>query len=228
MRSGDRAHDLHGAVASGEDAVHRLELGVRVARSRRGAPRPSPSRRARSGRSARSRSRSSARISGTSASGGAPAVLEQARRGAVQRDEVVRRDRGARVVERARARRRARTAAARASRASQSPRARASSVSAVTAAHAPSSCSGPRARVKVWSGWSEKRRTCGSSAASGVAPLTCATQGPGSIVERDVRDRRVRARREATSSAPSSRSSTPRSREARGDAPTRRGRDRSR
>ena len=41
-------------------------------------------------------------ISGTSASGGAPAASNRRRRGAVQRDEVVRRDRGARVVERAR------------------------------------------------------------------------------------------------------------------------------
>ena len=57
----------------------------------------------------------------------------------------------------------------------------AASSSAVTAAQAPSSCSAPRARVKVWSGWTLKRRTCGSSAASGVAPLTCAIQGPGSI-----------------------------------------------
>ena len=43
---------------------------------------------------------------------------------------------------------------------------------AVTAAHAPSSCSGPRARVNVCSGWSENRRVCGSRAESGVAPLT--------------------------------------------------------
>ena len=59
------------------------------------------------------------------------------------------------------------------------PVARASSVSAVSAAQAPSSCSGPRLRVNVWSGWSAKRRSCGSSAASGVAPLTWAIQGPG-------------------------------------------------
>ena len=52
----------------------------------------------------------------------------------------------------------------------------------VTAAYAPSSCSGPRPRTNVCSGWRPKRRTCGSSAASGVAPLTCATHGPGSIV----------------------------------------------
>src|SRR5439155_975927 len=38
------------------------------------------------------------------------------------------------------------------SRASSKPRSRASAVPAVTAAKAPSSCSGPRARVNVWRG----------------------------------------------------------------------------
>ena len=60
----------------------------------------------------------------------------------------------------------------------------ASSVSAVTAAQAPSSCSAPRRSVNVCSGWTPKRRVCGSRAASGVAPLTCATHGPGSIPPR--------------------------------------------
>jgi len=54
----------------------------------------------------------------------------------------------------------------------------ASSVSAVTAAQAPSSCSGPRAIVSVWSGWTLNRRWCGASVPSGVAPLTCAIQHP--------------------------------------------------
>ena len=120
-----------------------------------------------------------------------PPPRAASRRRAAERDEVVRRDRGARVVERAR-RSSARSNGRRPSvSASQSPRARASSVSAVTAAHAPSSCSGPRARVSVCSGWTPKRRSCGSSAASGVAPLTCATHGPGSIDRRDLGDRAV-------------------------------------
>ena len=65
--------------------------------------------------------------------------------------------------------------------ASQVPVAIASSVSPATAAQAPSSCSGPRSCVNVCSGWSEKRRAWGASAASGVPPLVCATHGPGSI-----------------------------------------------
>ena len=85
------------------------------------------------------------RISGSSASGGAPAASKSSRRGAVERDEVVRGDRGARVVER----RASASASSNGRRPSSSrelacpPRA-ASSVSAVTAAQAPSSCSGPR------------------------------------------------------------------------------------
>ena len=34
--------------------------------------------------------------------------------------------------------------------------------------------------MNVCSGWTENRRSCGSSAASGVAPLTCAIHGPRS------------------------------------------------
>ena len=45
-------------------------------------------------------------------------------------------------------------------------------LSAVTPANAPSSCSGPRRLVSVWRGCTEKRRVCGSSAASGVPPET--------------------------------------------------------
>ena len=52
--------------------------------------------------------------------------------------------------------------------ASQKPARSASGVSAVTAAQAPSSCSGPRAFENDWSGCSPKRRTWGSRAASGV------------------------------------------------------------
>ena len=63
-------------------------------------------------------------------------------------------------------------------RASQKPISRASSNSAVTAAKAPSSWSGPRLRVNVCSGCRPKRRACGASAESGVAPLTWATHGP--------------------------------------------------
>ena len=65
--------------------------------------------------------------------------------------------------------------------ASQVPVAIASSVSPATAAQAPSSCSGPRSCVNVCSGWSEKRRAWGASAASGVPPLVCAIHGPGSM-----------------------------------------------
>ena len=61
------------------------------------------------------------------------------------------------------------------------------------AAHAPSSCSGPRCRVRVCKGWTLKRRSCGSRAVSEVAPLTCATHGPmgtccATLGDRSVRD----------------------------------------
>ena len=116
---------------------------------------------------------------------------EQLAGGAAQRDQVVRCDRGARVVERAPVVVERRTAAARAPRRARSRPRAASSVSPVTAAQAPSSCSGPRSCVNVCSGCTEKRRTCGSSAASGVPPLTCATHGPGASRGRDLRDRAV-------------------------------------
>ena len=96
-------------------------------------------------------------------------------------------------------------------RASQNPTVRASSVSAVTAAKAPSSCSGPRSRVNVCSGWRPKRRRCGSSAASGVAPLTCETQGPGSIAAATSAIARSGTQR-STSSGSSAPSVRPRSR----------------
>ena len=72
-------------------------------------------------------------------------------------------------------------AEARASRRATAARSRASAVSAVTAAHAPSSCSGRARRDERLERMHRKRRACGSSAASGVAPETCATHGPGSI-----------------------------------------------
>ena len=78
-------------------------------------------------------------------------------------------------------RRRGRTARSPSVSASQQPTARASSVSAVTAPQTPSSCSAPRAFENDCSGWRPKRRTCGSSAASGVAPLTCAIHGPTGV-----------------------------------------------
>ena len=65
--------------------------------------------------------------------------------------------------------------------ASQRARASPSAVSAVIPPHAPSSCSGPRDATSVCNGWTLKRVTWGSSAASGVAPLTCASQGPAEI-----------------------------------------------
>ena len=133
------------------------------------------------------------RISGSSASGGAPAALEEERGGAMERDDVVRREDRARRGRACARSRRARTAAGRASRRASSPGGRASRPSRRSrAAQAPSSCSGPRERVNVCSGWTLKRRSCGSSAASGVAPLTCATHGPGVDRRRHVRDRRVR------------------------------------
>src|SRR6188472_1705491 len=76
------------------------------------------------------------------------------------------------------------------------------------AAQAPSSCSGPRSWVNVCSGWREKRRPCGSSAAKGVPPLTCATQGPGAIVDATSTITRSGTQRRMSSASPS-RSDTP-------------------
>ena len=66
-----------------------------------GAPRPSPSRRARPGPVSSKSFSITRRISGTSASGGAPAACDEVGGRLVERDEVARRDDGARVVERA-------------------------------------------------------------------------------------------------------------------------------
>ena len=66
---------------AGERLVEVVELGAVRRGSRRGAPRPSPSRRARSGRSARSRSRSCA----ASAARAPPAARPPTRRGATPR-----------------------------------------------------------------------------------------------------------------------------------------------
>ena len=131
-------------------------------------------------------------ISGTNASAGAPRGFEQPCRGAIDRDQIVRRDRRRRH-DRPRGRgRRSRTAAGRVSRpaSARAPRRRCSPP--VIAPHAPSSCSGPRQRVNVCSGCSPKRLTCGSSAASGVAPLTCAIHGPAGMLAGDRRDGAVR------------------------------------
>ena len=49
----------------------------------------------------------------------------------------------------------------------------------------------PRRRVNVCSGCTLKRRVWGASAASGVAPLTCATHGPGATYAADLADRAV-------------------------------------
>ena len=115
--------------------------------------------------------------------------LEQLAGDAAQRDEVVRGDRGARVVEGApfvvehegpQAERLGEPGAV----------SRASSVSPVTAAQAPSSCSAPRSWVNVCSGWSEKRRTCGASAASGVRRSRARPTGPARS-RRDLGDRPV-------------------------------------
>ena len=107
--------------------------------------------------------------------------LEEQRRGALERDDVVRREHRAGVVERARGVGELERPQAEHLGEPHSLREGVLAVSAVTAAQAPSSCSGPRARVNVCSGWTLKRRSCGASAASGVAPLTCATHGPGAI-----------------------------------------------
>ena len=104
---------------------------------------------------------------------------EQPAGGATERHEVVRRHRGARVVERAMLvgedERSQPERLGELDRHASAPR----GDSPVTAAQAPSSCSGPRSCVKVCSGCSENRRRCGSSEASGLPPLTCATHGPG-------------------------------------------------
>ena len=87
--------------------------------------------------------------------------------------------------------RRARTAAGRAVSASAKPAARASSLSARDRSPGAVELLRAARRVNVCSGWRPKRRTCGSSAASGVAPLTWATHGPGSTSLRALRDRAV-------------------------------------
>ena len=101
-RSSGRSSCRERQRRAGERLVEMVELRPRVVDRGAVRARPSPSRRARSGPSARSRSRSCARISGSSASGGAPARLEEERRGALERDDVVRREDRAGVVERAR------------------------------------------------------------------------------------------------------------------------------
>ena len=105
---------------------------------------------------------------------------EELGRDSVQRDEVVRRDRGARVVERPCVVGELERLEAERLREPEARLLEPRSVSAVTAAQAPSSCSGPRASVNVCKRMEREAARVRSSAASGVAPETCATQGPGS------------------------------------------------
>ena len=145
----------------GQRAVHRLQLGPALADDLE-VPLdrlPVPARRA--ARSARSRCPSSGACSGRSASGGAPACSSSSAAAQWSGDEEALRDRSGRVVERARPRRPARRPSAGAGRRARSLRASAWSLSPLTAAQAPSSCSGPRSGTKVWRGWRLKRRTCG-------------------------------------------------------------------
>ena len=159
----DGADDLHGFVASASARYIGSSSGASSWIARTCASTVSQSPRAIG--PVRSKPFSIVRvISGTSASGGAPAASKSRRRGAVQRHEVVRSDRRAGVVAPAVRRRRGRTDADPSVRASSCPCSRASSLSAVTAAQAPSSCSAPRERVNVCSGCSPNRRVCGSSA----------------------------------------------------------------
>ena len=104
--------------------------------------------------------------------------LEERRRGAVDRDEEARRERRARVVERLRLVGEVERLQPEGLGELAGDRARLVGLGRRPRAQAPSSCSGPRRRVNVCSGWRLKRRSCGASAASRVAPLTCATQGP--------------------------------------------------
>ena len=110
-----------------------------------------------------------------------PRRHERARRRPIQRDEVVRGHRRAGVIEHAPVVAEVERAADPAPWPATPPARDASASSPVTAAHAPSSCSGPRPRTNVCSGWTLKRVVCGASAASGVAPLMCAIHGPGAI-----------------------------------------------
>ena len=132
------------------------------------------------------------RMSGSSASGGAPAASSSEPAGRAQRDEVVRGHRCSGVVGGRARRRRARTAAGRGSRRATgrphvprpSPPSRRPRRRRAARRRAPSRT--------ICRGCSPKRRTCGSSARSGVAPLTCAIQGPTRRLCRDLGDRAVR------------------------------------
>ena len=150
-------HVLHAGTSAGEVADRRPAAAV----ARRARGRASSSSGARRGSTARCRSTvsQSPRAIGPVSSkpfsivrrdqrverlGRRAGRLEQRAGRRAERDEVVRGDRGARVVGGAVARRRARTAAGRASRRASSRAPAPRRVSAVTAAQAPSSCSGPR------------------------------------------------------------------------------------
>ena len=94
----------------------------------------------------------------------------------------------------------------------------------VEASLALSTCSAPRRRVNVCSGWTPKRRVWGSRARNDVAPLTCATHGPVST-ERATSAIAASGTQIRTSSA-SGRSSTARARADERSPPSRRGRRR--
>ena len=137
--------------------------------------------------------------------------LEQRAGGAAQGDEVVRGDRRAGVVRRAVRVIEREWLQSEGLREPEAQRLAPRPSPRVTAAQAPSSCSGPRDLENDWSGCMPKRRSCGSSAASGVAPLTCATHGPG--LDRRARPRRSRGRGRRGGRAPARRrrSAMPRS-----------------
>src|SRR5436309_2801814 len=88
--------------------------------------------------------------------------------------------------------------------ASQRPRVRASSDSAVTPPQAPSSCRAPPSFDNVCSGCTEKRSACGSRAARGVAPDTCATRIPPAPTAARPRWRSSSARRSRRTAPPDS------------------------
>src|SRR5205823_2401814 len=80
------------------------------------------------------------------------------------------------------------------------------------AAQAPSSWAGSPLRSNVCSGWSEKRRSCGSSAASGVAPETCPTQPRPGARHRATSEMAVSGTQMTTTSGSEPSTATPRSR----------------
>ena len=117
-----------------------------------------------------------------------PGLLEELRCGPVERDEEALGHDCGRVVDEARPRPRAERAEAKQVGEVESRRRGRRRLLPLTAAQAPSSCSGPRWRTKVWSGCRLKRRTCGSSASRVRAPLVWAIHGSDRNRRRDLVD----------------------------------------